>query len=173
MNDFKNVTPDELDELLHDEDKDEVLIDVRTPAEYESGHIKEAENKPLANIKNASEYLKEIGTVYVNCGSGMRSKQACEILASEGVNVVNIKGGLTAWMKDGFGVEGGGRKAIPIMRQVLIVAGTLVLVGMVLGYWYSEYLYLLSAFVGAGLLFAGVSGICTMSNILSKMPWNK
>lgn len=171
--DLKNVTPKELDKLLNDADLDEILLDVRTPAEYKSGHIKGAKNKPLSDIEDIAEELKVVGTVYVNCGSGMRSKQACEILAAKGVNVVNVSGGITAWKRDGFDVEGSGRKVIPIIRQVMIVSGVLILTGIALGYLHSEYWYLLSLFVGVGLLFAGISGICTMSNLLAKMPWNK
>lgn len=170
---MKDVTPHELDKLLHDADTDEVLIDVRTPAEYKGEHIKEAENVPLASLEGAAEHLKNIGTVYVSCGSGMRSKQACELLAQKGVNVVNVEGGLSAWMREGFGVVHTRRKVIPIIRQVMIVAGSLVVLGVVLGDLVSPYWYLLSLFVGGGLLFAGVSGICTMSMILAKMPWNR
>lgn len=170
---MKNITPKELDELLHDDDLDEVLIDVRTPAEYKGGHIEEAENSPLSEIEKAAKHLKGVGTVYVSCGTGARSKQACDALINKGVNVVNVQGGLTAWMKDGFGVVQTGRKVIPLIRQVMIAAGSLVLIGAMLGYLHTPYWYLLSAFVGAGLLFAGISGICTMSIILAKMPWNK
>ncbi len=174
---LSNVTPKELDDLLHDDDLDEVLLDVRTPAEYKGGHIKEAENEPLAEIEKAAKHLKGIGTVYVSCGTGNRSRQACEVLSEAGVNVVNVQGGLSAWMRDGLDVVSHsgalGRKVIPIIRQVMIVAGTMVLVGVILGDLHSKYWYLLSAFAGGGLLFAGVSGICTMSNILAKMPWNR
>jgi len=171
---LNSVTPKELDKLLHDDDLDEVLLDVRTPAEYKGGHIKEAENEPLADIGKAAKHLKDIGTVYVSCGSGLRSRQACEILGKQGVNVINVKGGLSACIKAGnFDIEKTGKAVIPIIRQVMIVAGVLVLVGIILGDLHSKYWYLLSAFAGGGLLFAGVSGICTMSKILAKMPWNK
>lgn len=170
---MKNVTPEELNELLHDEDKDELLIDVRTKGEFKGGHIDEAENIPLDDIAEAAERLKGIGTVYVNCGYGMRSSQATEQLERCGVNVVNLEGGLTAWLREGFGVAKDGKGVIPVIRQVMILAGALVLIGSIMGMIFSPLWMLLSGFVGAGLLFAGVSGICAMQKVLSQMPWNK
>lgn len=170
---MQNVTPEELNKLLHDEDTDEILIDVCTPAEYKGGHISEAKNIPLAQVGEVAGKLKGIGTVYVNCGSGARSKQACDILSEHGVKVVNVEGGLSAWLKEGLEVKKTGRGTIPIIRQVMITAGSLVLLGVILGDFVSPYWYLLSGFIGAGLLFSGISGHCTMSNILSRMPWNR
>ena len=170
---MKSVSPEELDKLLHDDDHDEVLIDVRTPAEYKGVHIKEVENDPLSSIEEAVEHLKGVGTVYVSCGTGVRSEQACKKLNEYGINVVNVEGGLGAWQSKGKPVEGSGHKVMPIIRQVMITAGSLVLLGIVLGDLHSSAWYLLSAFVGAGLVFAGITGICTLSKILAKMPWNK
>lgn len=170
---MENIPPEELEKRLHDDDKDEVLIDVRTPGEFRGSHMEGAKNIPLDDIKEAAKRLKKIGTVYIACGTGARSQQACKILEEDGVNVVNIKGGLRAWVREGFTTEGTGRNVIPVIRQVMIVAGTLVLAGVILGLLISPYWYALSGFVGAGLLFAGLTGICTMSWALSKMPWNK
>ena len=170
---MKNVTPKELDKLLHDEDKDELLIDVRTQGEFKGGHIAEAKNIPLDDVAEAAEKLKGIGTVYVNCGSGVRSCQATEELEKSGVNVVNVKGGLTAWLRDGFGVTREGKKRIPIIRQVMITAGSFVLLSIGLSILVSPLWNLLAVFMGAGLLFAGITGICGMQKILARMPWNK
>jgi len=168
-----NVKPKELNKLLSDEDKNEVLIDVREPFEYRSAHIAMSENIPLGKVAEAADRLKHYGSVYVTCGTGMRSREACDKLLSMGVNVVNLEGGLTAWQREGFSVIGSGKGRIPIIRQVMITAGTLVLLGVSLGFFYNEYWYGLAAFVGAGLLFAGISGYCFTSYILEKMPWNK
>ena len=170
---MKNVTPEELNNLLHDEDKDELLIDVRTSKEFVGGHIDEAENIPLDDVAEAAERLKGIGTVYVNCGSGVRSCQASEKLEKCGVNVINVDGGITAWLRDGFGVTKDGKGAIPIVRQVMIMAGILILAGTILGIILNPLWILLSGLVGMGLLFAGFTGICAMQKILAQMPWNK
>lgn len=170
---MKNVTPKELNKLLHDEDKDEMLIDVRSEGEFKGGHINEAKNVPLESIAEAAEKLKGIGTVYVNCGSGVRSCQATEKLEKCGVNVVNVKGGLSAWLRDGFGVTREGKKVLPITRQVMIGAGSLVVVGVLLGYFVNQSWILLAGFVGVGMLSAGITGFCGMQKVLSLMPWNK
>lgn len=168
-----SISPQELKARLNDGDVDEILIDVREPNEYKSGRIPEAKNIPLSNIQEAAHKLKGIGTVYVHCGTGVRSADACEALAAEGVKVVNLNGGISAWQQAGFPVVGTGKGVIPIIRQVMIVAGSLVLVGIMLGVFVHPWWYALSAFVGAGLVFAGISGICTMSYLLARMPWNR
>lgn len=170
---MKSVSVDELEKLLNDDDHDEVLIDVRTPTEYSGGHIKGAENNPLSTIDEAVEHLKGVGTVYVSCGTGVRSTQACKKLQEYGINVVNVEGGTNAWENINKELVGSGRQVIPIIRQVMIVAGSLVILGVVLSDMMSPYWLLLSLFVGLGLLFSGISGICTMSMILAKMPWNR
>lgn len=169
---MKSIDAKELQARMSDSDTDEVLIDVREPFEHKGARIPEAENIPLGKIHEAAEKLKGVGTVYVHCASGNRSKQACEVLMEHGVNVVNVEGGITAWSEAGFQViEKKG--TIPIMRQVMIVAGSLVLIGAMLGTWVHPWWFGLSAFVGAGLLFAGVTGICSMTYVLKLMPWNK
>lgn len=170
---MQSITAEELKKRLHDGDIDEILVDVRENFEFKGKHIQGAKNIPLGTVKEAVDKLKSIGTVYVHCASGNRSSQACSILETAGVNVVNIEGGMNAWETAGFDVIDSGKHVIPIIRQVMIVAGVLVLVGVVLGTWVNPWWYVLSAFVGGGLFFAGVSGICTMSYILSKMPWNR
>lgn len=59
------------------------------------------------------------------------------------------------------------------MRQVQIAAGALVLLGVILGYGVAPGFFLISGVVGAGLLFAGISGFCGMARLLMKMPWNR
>lgn len=170
---MKNITARELKARLADTDTNEVFIDVRTPAEYRGKRAPEAENIPLDDVEAAAERLKDLGTVYVTCASGVRGQRACQALAAHGVNVVNLEGGMQAWEEAGFELAGSGKTVISMNRQVMIAAGSLVLIGVLLGYFVSSYWYLLAGFVGAGLLFAGVSGICTMTKILAKMPWNK
>lgn len=169
---MENVEPKKLNELLHDDDHDEVLIDVREPSEFKDVAIPEAENIPVGEIANAVGRLKQFGTVYVNCGSGVRSKKACEILEQHGVHVVNLEGGLTAWQHSGLAVRGKGNR-LPIIRQVMLTAGLLILSGLVLTYFVHPYWVGLPIFVGAGLTFSGLTGYCLMAYILEMMPWNK
>ncbi len=111
--------------------------------------------------------------LYVICRSGGRGRQACEKFLQAGFsNVVNVEGGTTACVEAGLPVVRG-RKAISLERQVRIAAGSLVLLGAVLGWFVHPALVGLSAFVGAGLMFAGITDTCGMGMILARMPWNQ
>lgn len=84
-----------------------------------------------------------------------------------------LEGGIDAWKKAGLPVAFDRKAPIPTMRQVQIVAGSLVVLGTVLGATVAPAFYALSAFVGAGLVFAGVTGFCGMERVLALMPWNR
>ena len=84
-----------------------------------------------------------------------------------------LSGGLTAWKKQGQPTRINTKEPLPIMRQVQIVVGFMVLLGVVLGYVVSPWFHLLSAFFGGGLLFAGLSGTCALANVLMLLPYNK
>jgi len=153
------------------------LIDVRTPVEYREVHCAFARNVPLSDLDPkavmAAQSGSEGGTLYVICKSGSRGKQACEkFLAAGFSNVVNVEGGTSAWAECGLPVNRG-EKAISLERQVRIVAGTLVVLGAALGAFVHPYFIGLSAFVGAGLVFAGVTDTCGMGMALARMPWNR
>jgi hypothetical protein len=83
-----------------------------------------------------------------------------------------IEGGLSSLKQQGLATEQGQGKVISLERQVRIVAGLLVLIGVVLGTWYNLWFYGLSGFVGAGLAFAGITDTCAMGMALARMPWN-
>ena len=152
------------------------LIDVRTPAEFREVHAQGARNVPLDALdpKSVAESLGQNGQpIYVICRSGTRSAQAAQKFLDAGINqVVSVEGGTSAWDDAGLPVNRG-KKAISLERQVRIAAGFLVLLGAVLGLTVHEYFIGLSAFVGAGLMFAGITDTCGMAMVLAKMPWNK
>jgi rhodanese-related sulfurtransferase len=152
------------------------LIDVRTPVEFREVHVEFARNVPLDRLdpqRLASERNGHVGQpLYVICRSGNRAQQACEKLAAAGLTVVNVEGGTQAWDASGLPVVRG-QKAISLERQVRIAAGTLVLVGAALGLFVHPYWIGLAAFVGAGLIFAGVTDTCGMAMLLARMPWNQ
>lgn len=152
------------------------LIDVRTPVEFQEVHVTFARNVPLDQL-DAAQIAKRrdgsSGPLYVICRSGNRAKQACEKFLSAGApNVVNVEGGTLAWDQAGLPVARG-KKAISLERQVRIAAGSLVLVGSILGAFVSPYWIGLAAFVGAGLVFAGITDTCGMGMLLARMPWNQ
>ncbi|WP_437191716.1 rhodanese-like domain-containing protein [Planctomicrobium sp. SH527] len=172
---INTITPQRLYELKSSGQEVD-LIDVRTPAEFREVHIDFARNVPLDRLNAAQLKTEQTGsdrTLYVICRSGSRGKQACEQLQSSGfTNVVNIEGGTSGWEQVGLPVIRG-KKTISLERQVRIAAGTLVLIGSVLGILVHPYWMGLAAFVGAGLVFAGVTDTCGMAMLLARMPWNQ
>jgi rhodanese-related sulfurtransferase len=161
---------------LHRSGKQVDLIDVRTPAEFQEVHVEFAENVPLTELEPTQIVQARNGSAnepfYVICRSGGRGKQACEKFAKAGyTNVVNVDGGTLACESTSLPLVRG-QKVMSLERQVRIAAGSLVLVGIVLGALVHPYFVGLSAFVGAGLVFAGVTDTCGMGMILARMPWN-
>ncbi len=150
------------------------IIDVRSPGEFKSVCIPGSKNIPLSDIEKNIDSFKSDTTTYVMCHAGNRSNAACQLLKKKGLtNIVDVQGGIQSWIAESHPVEKSGKATLPIMRQVLLIAGALILIGA-LGslYAHPHYIYL-SIAVGAGLTFAGASGKCFMSDILTLMPWNK
>jgi rhodanese-related sulfurtransferase len=162
---------------LHGSGRPLTLIDVRTPAEYARVHATGAVLVPLDQLDPAAVSALRNGDdqpIYVLCHSGARAASACRRLNEAGVApAVCVEGGTAAWEKAGLPVERGASRAIPLDRQVRIAAGSLVLSGLALAYLVHPAFLGLSAFVGAGLVFAGVTDFCGMAMLLAKMPWNR
>jgi rhodanese-related sulfurtransferase len=153
------------------------LIDVRTPAEFREVHVEYARNVPLDRLDPAAVVRDRTAPpgdpLYVICRSGGRGRQACERLLAAGVAaVVNVEGGTLACVDAGLPVVRG-KKTISLERQVRIAAGLLVLVGVILGWLVHPACAGLAAFVGAGLVFAGITDTCGMGMLLARMPWNR
>ena len=170
------ISPAQLAELCQEGKKIE-LIDVRTPVEYREVHVEIARNIPLDQLDVAALMQARDGSadepLYVICRSGGRGQQACEKFLKAGFsNVVNVEGGTMACVEAGLPVVRG-KKAISLERQVRIAAGSLTLLGAVLGWFVNPAFIGLSAFVGAGLIFAGISDTCGIGMILARMPWNQ
>lgn len=175
MSDVKTIKPKELAKIH--EEQGVKLIDVRTPAEFREIHAPIAVNIPLdkLDVKHIQERQNGNGAepVYVICQSGNRSTRACQKLIEAGItNVVSVEGGTSAWDQLGLPVNRG-KKTISLERQVRIAAGFLVLTGALLGMFVNPWFSGLSAFVGAGLMFAGITDTCGMAMLLAKMPWNQ
>jgi rhodanese-related sulfurtransferase len=152
------------------------LVDVRTPVEYREVHVSFARNVPLDQLDVATIAAGSKGAqqpLYVICRSGNRGKQACEKFLKMGhPNVVNVEGGTQAWAQAGLPVVRG-KQFMSLERQVRIAAGTLVLTGAALAAFVHPYWIALAAFVGAGLVFSGLSDTCGMGMLLARMPWNR
>jgi rhodanese-related sulfurtransferase len=147
------------------------LIDVRGRDEHGRSRIRGAINVPLDEL---GRHALPPGPLVFHCKSGMRTRaNAAALAAAAGGDVHLLTGGIDGWAAAGLPVEVDQAKPIEIMRQVQIAAGVLVLTGVVLGLMVSPGFFGLSAFVGAGLTFAGVTGWCGMAKLLSVMPWNR
>jgi rhodanese-related sulfurtransferase len=171
-----SIAPAALGELCRDS-KPFDLIDVRTPVEFRELHVSGARNVPLDRLDPAAlmQSHNDGGEqpLYVICRTGSRGKQACEKFLQAGfTNVVNVEGGTLAWAAGGLAVIRG-KKAISLERQVRMVAGSLVLAGCLLGWLVHPGLIGLAAFIGAGLVFAGLTDTCGMGLLLARMPWNQ
>lgn len=151
-----------------------VLVDIREADEFARTHIKGALSQPLSSWEKAHLTVDPDADVIFTCRSGMRTAGACSRLAARvSGDAFVLDGGLDAWAKAGLRVEANAAAPMEIMRQVQIAAGSLVLIGVLLGFLVAPAWFGLSAFVGAGLTFAGVTGFCGMARLLMLMPWNR
>ena len=151
-----------------------VLIDIRETDEFARSHVKGAQSHPLSTWEKAHLTVDPDADVIFTCRSGMRTAGACDRLAARvNGNAFVLDGGLDAWAKAGLPVETNADAPMEIMRQVQIAAGSLVLIGVIFGFLVTPAWFALSAFVGAGLTFAGVSGYCGMARLLMLSPWNR
>lgn len=156
-------------------------IDVRTPAEYNSLHVENTACCPLSELQTdqliadlKTRGFAEQDTLYLLCQSGRRSTMAAEQIARESpIKVVVVEGGTEACAAAGLPIRSSGRNIMSLERQVRIAAGLLVLVGVLLGFLLHPAWFGLSGFVGAGLMFAGISNSCMMGMLIAKMPWNR
>ena len=150
------------------------LIDVRELWEYEMQNIEGAYHIPLKDL-SIEKLPNRSMPIVIHCAAGIRSAKACEKLLHQDptLDVFNLEGGIKAWCDAGYPVCTPKPKGISIDRQVHIIAGSLVLIGILLGAFVHGGFYVLSALIGLGLLFSGLSGWCGMAILLGKMPWNQ
>lgn len=163
------VTPEEATRLISG---GAVLIDIREPDEHRRERIPGARNCPLSSLAQAALTSEN---VIFHCASGARTQSCASRLTefAEGREWYVLEGGLARWKKSGLPVTKSARAPIELQRQVMIVAGSLVLLGALLSALVSPNFIALPLFVGAGLLFAGLSGFCGMARLLMRAPWNR
>lgn len=169
------ITSTELRDLLVSATPPRIL-DVRTPAEFETAHIRGSRNVPLDVLdKHGSEVLQHLDQthdVVLVCRSGQRSAKAAEVLHSAGlIGGRVLENGITDWEGRGFVVDRGVQRW-ELERQVRLVAGSIVLCSVV-GSRGVPRLKWLAAAIGAGLTYAAISNTCAMATALSKLPYNR
>jgi rhodanese-related sulfurtransferase len=156
-------------------DKDEVLlIDVREVQEHKDASIDGSCLIPLSEI-NIQTLPATEKTIVIHCRSGKRSADAATKLlaAKPSLDIYSLEGGITAWQQAGYLVRKSSSNILPLERQTHIVVGFLAFSGIMLGAFVNHKFYILSGFISAGLLFAGITGWCGMAKLLAKMPWNR
>ena len=153
------------------------LVDVRSSGEFNAVHAKGAILCPFDAL-NPRQLAQQLGlssssTAALLCAAGNRAKKASEKFLAEGIPYcLVVEGGTQAWEAAGLSVIKG-KGVISIDRQVRIGAGSLILTGVLLGYFIHAGWYFLSGFIGCGLIFAGITDWCGMGLLLAKMPWNQ
>nr|WP_287156618.1 rhodanese family protein [Euryhalocaulis sp.] len=168
---MKTISPQDAAKLIKD---GAILVDVRETDERAREFIPDAAHHPLSKLEAAGPARSDAKAVIFHCRSGMRTQSNAAALGNASqCEAYILEGGIEAWKKAGLPVKTDAKAPIEIMRQVQITAGGLVLLGAALGVAVHPGFYALSAFVGAGLMFAGLSGTCMMAQILSVMPWNR
>jgi len=173
MQKYEHITPQKLEKWL--EDQKVALIDVREPAEYQAEHIPGAVNKPLSSWSDDSLKTLAEKNVVFQCASGNRS---CRILdkitaPSHDIRFYNLDGGIKAWKEAKLPTVHSGARILPLDRQVQITLGSLILIFSLLGFFVNANFLFVPAFIGAGLLNAGLTGWCGLALLVAKMPWNK
>lgn len=170
----KNTTEVTAAEALASLNRGCLLIDVRTPAEFGEAHVVGSINIPLDELSRSElDHRYPSGAVYFSCKSGARGRQAAErIITSGRGQVFCVTGGVESFASIGAPIIRG-RRAMSLDRQVRIGAGALVLLGVLLALTVHMGFLAISAFVGGGLVFAGVTDYCGMALVLARMPWNR
>lgn len=164
-----SITPAEAQRLIA---AGATLVDIRDPDEHAREHIPGAINLPVAQLDRLDAGG---GAVIFHCRSGARTQaNAARLLAAAaGAPCTMIDGGIDAWRRAGLPVAVDRRQPLEIMRQVQLIAGGLVLLGVTLGFMVTPAFFGLPAFVGAGLMTAGATGWCGMATLLRHLPWNR
>ncbi len=152
---------------------DVLIVDVRTKEEFAISWLHNAINIPLSDSHRHLPRLQQAKHVIAYCNTGIDSTKFYQKAHEAGhTHVMNLIGGMIAWERSSLPIDQK-KKTLPIMRQTFLIAWTMILLWVILGFWANPYWLLMSGFVWAGLLFAWATGICAMSKLLAFAPWNK
>lgn len=172
MTDLKTISPQRAAELVR---QGAVLIDIREADEHARENIPGARHHALSRIASDNPARAGDDVLIFHCRSGARTRGNAPRLAQAAgaCEAFVLEGGIDAWKKAGLPVAQDSRQPIEMNRQVQIAAGGLIVTGVALGWLVNPDFYALSGLVGAGLVFAGVTGTCGMARVLGLMPWNR
>lgn len=172
----KYISPQE---LMANKSAASCILDVRTAAEVKAANLPQSLHIPLHELTperlqaEMAKHGKHGDCIYLLCQGGKRAQMAAEQLHGKiAAELIVVEGGINGLKEANIPLDEG-KGAISLERQVRITAGLLVLIGVVLGFQVNANFFLLSGFVGAGLIFAGVTDTCMMGMLLARMPWNR
>ena len=168
-----SVTPRDAARML--ERGEAIIVDVREPDEHRREHVAGAALHPSSAFTASGFPAARPGSVtLVLCRSGTRAGKVAGALRAAGrTDACVIEGGITGWRAAGLPVVTDSKAPLPVVRQVMITVGILLIAFTALAAAVSPWFLVGTGFMGAGLLFAGATGICAMANVLAKMPWNR
>ncbi len=158
----------------------EVIIDVREKDEYTAEYIKDSINVPLSGFATTApgilNQLKD-RQILLMCRSGIRATQALEQAKTLGFNDIHsyrvFDGGIVEWKKQGNLVAKAVNASLPLMRQMQIIVGTLLVIFASLATLVNPWFSVATILLGGGLLMAGITGNCAVAALLVEAPWNK
>jgi rhodanese-related sulfurtransferase len=157
-----------------------VIVDVREKDEFDAQHVPGSIWVPLSQFAHLAPGVLQalVGRkVVLMCRSGKRAALAERQIGALGfggqLKTEVYPGGILEWARQGKPVAGGRSGHLPVLRQVQLAAGAMVLTSVVLSFKFDPRLAWLAAFVGGGLFLAGLTGFCPLAELLAKMPWNR
>ena len=176
---FPHISPMALVHRLKDDSKATVL-DVRSPAEYQAGHIPGARLAPVEELSasNLADFvdgadIRADNPLYITCHAGKRAEQAAQVLREAGLeHLALVEGGTEAWQKAGLPVNKCD-SALSLERQVQIAVGSLLILKVLFGFTVHELFFVAGAAIGTGLITAGITRWCGMAQLMARMPWNR
>ncbi len=168
-----NINPTDARNLL---EQGAVLIDIREADEHAREKIPGALNMPLSKLHEADLALHQGRPVIFHCKSGGRTTTNAQRLSqalSGACEAYVVEGGIDAWRRAGLPVATDRSQPIELQRQVQILVGSIAFIGVMLGLYAAPVYFVIPGFISAGLVFAGVTGLCPMARLLLLAPWNK
>lgn len=155
-----------------------VLVDVREPDEFAKERIPGAQLLPLSRFDARQLAIPSGQALILHCRSGRRSADAasrCADLVRAGTAVLSLAGGIEGWKAAGLPTDratsGGPR--LSVLQQTQLTIGSVVLLGLALGFFVHPAGLLLSALMGSGLVVAGFTGLCPLAQLIAWLPWNR
>lgn len=168
------ISAKDLQKVLNQGEANFLLLDVRTPLEFAEVHIKGALNVELSEFTGSEDFLVKNDKIFVICKGGVRAGRACQKIPQSLISKAFIlEGGMDAWISENFQTVKIKNIKIPVIQQMQIVVGILIVVFSLLALTVCKLFAVVPLLIGCGLTFAGFTGICMMMKFLAKMPWNK